>query len=72
MFESDAKKLLRQKHNKMAGISAATGRNVRSGQTPVKGGGSIYDELKLSEKLSYELNLIKSKVDELNEKLEEA
>lgn len=56
----------------MAGISAATGRNVRSGQTPVKGGGSIYDELKLSEKLSYELNLIKSKVDELNEKLEEA
>jgi hypothetical protein len=38
----------------------------------VKGGGSIYDELKLSEKLSYELNLIKSKVDELNERLEEA
>ena len=70
MFESDAKKILRQKHNKMAGISAATGRNIRSGQTPVKGNNaSIYDELKLSEKLSYELNLIKSKVDELNESL---
>lgn len=54
----------------MAGISAATGRNIRSGQTPVKGNNaSIYDELKLSEKLSYELNLIKSKVDELNESL---
>jgi hypothetical protein len=31
MFESDGKKMLKQKHNKMAGISAATGRNVRSG-----------------------------------------
>jgi hypothetical protein len=38
----------------MAFISAATGRNIKSGFTPVKGG--VYDELKLSEKLSNELN----------------
>ena len=35
-------------------------------------GNSVYDELKLSERLSQELNLIRSKVDEFKEKLEES
>jgi hypothetical protein len=38
----------------MAIISAATGKNVKTGFTPAKAG--VYDELKLSEKLSNELN----------------
>lgn len=34
--------------------------------------GGVYDELKLSEKLSNELNQIKIRVDEVMERLEEA
>jgi len=34
--------------------------------------GTVYGELKLSEKLSNELNIVKSIVDSLNENLEEA
>lgn len=70
MFESDGRKLLKQKYNKMAGISNATGKKFKTGQTPVKAG--IYDELKLSEQLSHELNSIKIKLDEYKEILEEA
>ena len=70
MFESDGRKLLKQKYNKMAGISSATGKKFKTGQTPVKAG--IYDELKLSEQLSHELNLIKNNLDEYKETLEEA
>ena len=39
---------------------------------PVSEGNSVYDELKLSEKLSYELNLIRSKLNEFKERLEES
>jgi hypothetical protein len=31
MFESDGRKLLKQKYNKMAGISNATGRKFKTG-----------------------------------------
>ena len=60
MFESDDKKYLKQKYNKMQGMSR--GNNQQS----------VYGELKLSEKLSSELDVIKDHVNGLNEKLEEA
>lgn len=59
MFENDEKKYLKQKYNKMQGISRGAPH-------------SVYGELKLSEKLSSELEVIKDHVDALNEKLEEA
>lgn len=87
MFESNEKKALKTKYNKMASIGATTGQKLRYGhilpraedfQMPgVKSHGpappgTVYGELKLSEKLSDELNLVKSIVDQLNESLEEA
>ena len=59
MFENDEKKYLKQKYNKMQGMS-------RGNQQ------SVYGELKLSEKLSSELEDIKNHVNGLNERLEEA
>lgn len=47
MFESDGKKSLKNKYNKMAGIAD---KNRDLGQNK-----SVYGELKLSEKLSNEL-----------------
>jgi hypothetical protein len=72
MFETDAKKLLKSKYNKIAGIGAATGKKFKTHQAQAFDGNSVYDELKLSEKLSYELNLIRNKVDNLKEQLEES
>jgi hypothetical protein len=72
MFETDAKKLLKSKYNKIAGIGATTGKKFKFSQMPVYEGNSVYDELKLSEKLSQELNLIRIKVNEFKEKLEES
>ena len=50
MFESDGKKLLKQKYNKLAGISNTLGIKIKGKRVD---GNSIYDELKLSEKLSH-------------------
>lgn len=77
MFETDERKLLKSKYNKMAGIRAATGNKLKSGgrfKLPDGAGGasSVYGELKLSEKLASELDQIKSYVDELHESFEEA
>jgi hypothetical protein len=52
MFETDAKKLLKSKYNKIAGIGATTGKKFKFSQMPAYEGNSVYDELKLSEKLA--------------------
>lgn len=73
MFESDERKNLKNKYNKMQGIGAATGRNLQKfGNIGGEQSNSVYGELKLSEKLADELNVVKDHVDSLNEKLEEA
>ena len=59
MFETDAKKLLKSKYNKIAGIGSTIGRKFKFSLMPIHDGNSVYDELKLSEKLSHELNLIR-------------
>ena len=87
MFESKQKKQLKTKYNKMTSISKATGKKFTTtsnfnsipkaedfsmsgkGQAPM---GTVYGELKLSEKLSNELNIIRFEVDKLNEMLEDA
>ena len=86
MFESNEKKSLKNKYNKISSISDNIGLKM-SNMLPkaqdfsmpgVKSGpgsapmGTVYGELKLSEKLSNELNQVKSIVDHLNENLEEA
>ena len=75
MFESEGKKSLDRKYNKMHGIGQATGKKFsrKPGSIPGdKGQKSVYGELKLSEKLVEELDLIREKVDDLNERLEES
>ena len=59
MFESDGKKQLKSKYNKMKGIAQGDA------------GKSVYGELKLSEKLHQELDLVRDYVDRLREELEE-
>ena len=68
MFESDAKKELRFKYNKMTSISAATGKGKHKvgGVLPnqpdlaaLAGSKSVYGELKLSEQLANELNIVR-------------
>jgi len=49
MFETASKKLLKQKYNKLAGISNNIVYKIKGQKIE---GNSIYDELKLSEKLS--------------------
>ena len=75
MFESDAKKDLRSKYNKLTSISAATGRGKHKMPTPGVGadaGKSVYGELKLSEQLANELNIVRDQVFRLKESLEES
>lgn len=48
MFESNEKKELRNKYNKMAGIRAQTGKKMK-GRFADQQHGSVYTELKLSE-----------------------
>lgn len=87
MFESEEKKTLKTKYNKMTSISANTRQNMKNigsisykadqfTMPGSKGGlappGSVYGELKLSEKLSNELLIVKQIVDRLQEDLEEA
>ena len=62
MFESDGKKQLKNKYKKLSGSNfTADMRNPNS----------VYGELKLSEKLSNELNSIRDIVNALQENLEE-
>ena len=66
MFESNEKKVLKQKYNKLSSISGATGKKVKGMLNAAAGGldlaamggegpNSVYGELKLSEKLADEL-----------------
>lgn len=87
MFESSERKALKSKYNKMASIGASTGQKLRYGNilpraedfqmpgvksTGMAPPGTVYGELKLSEKLSNELNQVRVIVDQLNDSLEEA
>ena len=76
MFETDERRSLKSKYNKMTSIRAATGNKLKTGvkfkQPEVEGRGSVYGELKLSEKLAEELDQIKTYVDDVHEGLEEA
>lgn len=79
MFESDAKKELRTKYNKMTSISAATGKGKHKVAgipgdeiKSLVGTKSVYGELKLSEKLANELNIVRDQVFNLKESLEES
>jgi len=58
MFESDGKKQLKNKHNKMASIGTG-GKSAFSFNADIDNPNSVYGELKLSEKLSNELNKIR-------------
>lgn len=85
MFESKERKALKSKYNRMTSIGANTGQNLKyivpraedfqmpgvknQGTAPQ---GTVYGELKLSEKLSEELNVVKTMVDRYKEELEEA
>ena len=48
---------MKNKHNKMAGIASSKSFKALGSTTP--GSKSVYGELKLSEKLSFELNKVK-------------
>jgi len=71
MFESEDKKSLSLKYNKMQGMAASKVRKFK-----FAGGGeaskSVYGELKLSEKLAEELESVRDHVNSMNEFLEEA
>lgn len=51
MFETDEKKLLKNKHNKIASIGANAGQKF-GGKQDFENQNTVYSELKLSEKLS--------------------
>lgn len=72
MFESDEKKILKNKYNKLSSISGAN--KLLPGGIDLKamGNNSVYGELKLSEKLNDELQISKQQAAELREELEEA
>ena len=59
MFESDEKKILKNKYNKLSSISGAS--KILPGgidfKAMGKGSNSVYGELKLSEKLNDELSM---------------
>jgi len=69
MFESDGKKQLKSKYNRMQGIASQGGKfkQIAMGD----GSQSVYGELKLSEKLHNELDIVREQVDRLNENLED-
>ena len=69
MFESEDKKALKNRYNKMAGIQNAA---TKFKGSTVNDPNSVYGELKLSDRLASELDVIKQHVWDLNEKLEVA
>lgn len=70
MFESDGKKRLKKQYNRMQGMARSKAKDFK-----VPTGGqrtnSVYGELKLSEQLHDELDVIRYQVDSLKEELEE-
>ena len=76
MFESDQKKELQNKYNKLSSIT--TGGKAKKGAwgnlaSHLSGGqDTVYGELKLSEQLSGELGLVRDQVMNLQESLEES
>ena len=68
LFESEDKKTLKQKYNKMQGISQSQVRKFKFAQTQLGSQShSVYGELKLSEKLATELDLVRKHLNSLNE-----
>lgn len=73
MFESDAKRSLDSKFNRLRGVSRGTKKQFKFATIgDARDPNSVYGELKLSEKLVEELDVIREHVDDLNEQLEEA
>jgi hypothetical protein len=82
MFESNEKKALKQKYNKLSSISGATGNKVKGMLSAATGGldlaslgegpNSVYGELKLSEKLADELKMTRDSANHYKELLEES
>jgi len=81
MFESDGKKELKNKYNKLASIGGAMGKKKEMkgiGQIFQHGfeaghhqPNTVYGELKLSDQLADELSLVRNQVKSLQELLEE-
>ena len=71
MFESDGKRALKSKYNRMQGIASA-GKPKFKLQPNADGSQTVYGELKLSEKLFAELDVIRDEVNGLKEQLEES
>lgn len=71
MFESDEKKNLKNKYNKLSSISGAN--KLLPGGIDLKamGNNSVYGELKLSEKLNDELMYSRQQAADLREELEQ-
>lgn len=69
MFESDGKKQLKNRYNRMQGI--ASQKSKFKVPHAAEGSHSVYGELKLSEKLHNELDIVREQVDKLNEELED-
>ena len=65
------KKMLKSKYNKLQKMNDGFGRNLNhkfgSTQIPDVRGNSVYGELKLSEQLANDLDMVKGHVDSLNE-----
>ena len=76
MFESDGKKEMNSKYNKLKGLSSKNASPLKhkfNGPIGENLGGSqsVYAELKLSTKLSDQLTLTRNEVHDLNVKLEQ-
>ena len=72
MFESDQRKQLKTKYNKLAGMSGPSTGKKGLGSLGVQGSNSVYGELKLSEQLHDELYVVRDQVLNMKEALEEA
>jgi septal ring factor EnvC (AmiA/AmiB activator) len=68
MFETDEKKSLKHKYNKLSSIA---NKQIPGLEGLKMGGNSVYGELKLSEKLNDELRYSKSLINDLREELDE-
>jgi hypothetical protein len=71
MFESDGKKRLKKQYNRMQGMAKSHAKQFKIPSSGEKSG-SVYGELKLSEQLHNELDVIRFQVDSLKEELEDS
>ena len=71
MFESDERKVLKGRQNKIASIGASAGKKF-GGKQDFENQNTVYSELKLSEKLSNQLTEIRLEISKLKEELEDA